>query len=97
MFLLKLLEVIEFMKNKKELIENLTLLLLYLNSWEEKDKNIPEHCIHCAWKNYDFDTLDILNDKDLINTKHKSKIIYLTQEGIEQAERILKGITENNK
>ena len=72
----------------EEQIKELTLLLLYLNSWIEKE---PYGEFHRAWKGYDF---DILN---LIGGSHKAKSTYLTKEGVEKAKKLMKkyNIKEN--
>lgn len=49
-------------------IKELTLLLLYLNSWIEKE---PYGEFHRAWKGYDFDILNLLEDENLIGGNHK--------------------------
>jgi hypothetical protein len=41
----------------------LTLLLLYLNSWKEKGLGEP---VRRAWKGYDFDILNQLEEQDYI-------------------------------
>lgn len=71
---------------KKE-IEELTLLLLYLTSWEEED--IPT-TMRRSWKGYSFQALNELDEKDYIRGGKKSKSVYLTENGIEQAKQILK-------
>lgn len=60
-------------------IEELTLLLLYLTSWEEEgyfenengqiDKGILKH----SWKGYSFDVLNDLTDKQYLYSNYKSK------------------------
>lgn len=67
-------------------IKELSLLLLYLTSWEE-DK-ITE--TRRSWKGYPFDVLDELEDEDLIFGNKKAKSIYFTSEGIEKAEQLMK-------
>ncbi len=52
---------------QKDKINMLTLLLLYLNSWEEKGYFEP---IRRAWKGHDFDTLNKLEEEGLL---HKAK------------------------
>jgi hypothetical protein len=42
----------------------LTLLLLYLNSWEEKGIESP---VRLAWKGYDFEILNKLEEKDYLS------------------------------
>ncbi|TQR14716.1 DUF6429 family protein [Psychrobacillus soli] len=70
---------------KKE-IEELTLLLLYLTSWKEED--VPE-TIRRSWKGYSFDALDQLQDRDYLRGGIKSKSVYLTEAGIEQAKQLI--------
>jgi hypothetical protein len=62
--------------------QELTLLLLYLNSWIEE--GIPR-----AWKNHDFGTLDALIEQDFIAGSHKSKSIYFSQSGKQKAEELM--------
>lgn len=47
----------------EEQIKELTLLLLYLTSWIEKE---PYGEYQRAWKGYDFDILNTLEDERLI-------------------------------
>lgn len=63
-----------------------TLLLLYLTSWEEK--NIGE--MRRSWKGYDFDALNQLSEQDLLRGGTRSKSVYLTEAGIEEAEKLVK-------
>ncbi len=65
----------------EEQIKELTLVLLYLNSWIEKE---PYGEFHRAWKGYDFDILNLLEDENLISGSHKAKSTYLTKEGVEK-------------
>ena len=64
----------------EEQIKELTLLLLYLNSWIEKE---PYGEFHRAWKGYDFDILNLLEDENLISGSHKAKSSYLSKEGVQ--------------
>ncbi len=57
----------------------LTLLLLYLNSWEEGFE------VRRAWKGHDFDALDALVEQDFISDNRRSKSVYLTKAGEEKA------------
>jgi hypothetical protein len=63
--------------------QELTLLLLYLNSWEEKEP------VRRAWKSHDFGTLDALIEQDFISGSHTSKSIYFSKAGEEKALEIL--------
>jgi hypothetical protein len=74
-------------KNVDERIEELTLLLLYLTSWDEK---IGEYKIKRSWKGYDFDILNELDEKGLINGGRKSKSVYFTEDGAKKAEELIK-------
>lgn len=65
-----------------EQIEDLTLLLLYLQSWKEYNSLR-------AWKGYDFNVLNKLNEKGLVDDKHGNKSLYITEEGIERAKTIM--------
>lgn len=60
--------------NKEEQIARLTLLLLYLTSWEEKNFEDPAHR---AWKGYDFDVLNKLEEEGLISQSKTAKSVYL--------------------
>jgi hypothetical protein len=65
---------------RQELIEELTLLLLYLSSWEEKIG--PNLGLHKAWKGYTFSTLNALEDRGLIHQSRKARSVTLTEEGL---------------
>ncbi|UAL47951.1 DUF6429 family protein [Sutcliffiella horikoshii] len=69
----------------EERIKELTLLLLYLTSWEEK--NIPGE-MRRSWKGYDFDILNQLSEQDFLHGGNRSKSVYLTEEGIEEAKKL---------
>jgi DNA-binding PadR family transcriptional regulator len=66
-------------------INKLTLLLLYLNSWEEKEYG---ELNHRAWKGHDFGTLDKLEEEGFITKTKTAKSLYLTEDGIEEAKRL---------
>lgn len=71
----------------EEQIKELTLLLLYLNSWVEKE---PYGEFRRSWKGYDFDILNALEDEDLIRGTHKAKSTYITEEGLEKAKELMR-------
>lgn len=70
-----------------------TMMLLYLSRF--KDRDIPSldgREIFNAWKGYDFDVLNELDDEDYIRQgEHpsRSKSIYITETGIEKAKELL--------
>jgi len=65
--------------NNSDKTAKLTLLLIYLTSWDEKDlvSNMRR-----AWKGYDFDTLDKLEEDGLISQSKTAKSVYLTEKGL---------------
>lgn len=72
-------------------IEDLTLALLYLNAWRYvfKKGNLPPGDL-TTWKGHDFDTLDALNEKELIESNYKNKSLYITDEGERKAREIIR-------
>ena len=69
-------------------LEELTLLLLSLTSWREKV--IADLYIQRAWKGYNFNILDNLEEKGYITSSRRAKSVHITDEGMEQAKVILK-------
>lgn len=72
---------------KKKLAQEFTLLLIYLSSWQEKDI-AGETMLH-AWKGYDFDILDRLKEKGLIDFSYKAKSLHIPEAGRQMAEMLL--------
>jgi len=70
-------------------IKELALLLLYLTSWEEKEKYMPEP-LYRSWKGYPFEILNKLEEEGFITQGRRSKSVHLTEEGIRQAEELKK-------
>lgn len=75
-------------------IKELTLLLLYLTSWEE---DCELYKLRRSWKGYDFEILDELKEQGLISGSHKSKSVYFTDEGIKKAEELMCSYLKNFK
>jgi hypothetical protein len=78
-------------------IEELTLLLMYLTSWEEEnlyydeDNNMNKDKIKSSWKGYSFEAINELTDKGyLFAAKHKNKSVTLTKEGEKLAEKLIR-------
>lgn len=73
----------------KKAIKELTLLLMYLNRFtEEKDFKTAKDFY--AWKGYNFDIINKLDDEDFISQgKHRNKSVYITEKGIEEAKKLL--------
>lgn len=78
----------------EETVKELTLLLMYLTSWEE-DVGFAQ--ARRTWKGYDFDIINELTDEDLISGSHRSKSVYLTDEGIKMAEQLAKKYLNGEK
>ena len=79
-----------------ERIEELTLLLMYLTSWNEENLfydengNLDKGVTKNAWKGYSFDAINKLTDKGyLYPTKYKNKSVTLTKEGEKLAESLM--------
>jgi hypothetical protein len=68
-------------------IDELTLLLLYLTSFEENTV-LGETTLR-SWKGYPFDTLNKLLNNNLIFFSNRAKSVYLTEDGIELANKLL--------
>jgi hypothetical protein len=69
-------------KSEDQIIEDLTLLLLYLTSWEQQvHKDLT---IHRAWKGFRFEALDALEEAAYLNQSRRAKSVTLTEAGIEQ-------------
>ena len=73
----------------KKAIKELTLLLMYLNRFtEEKDFKTAKDFY--AWKGYNFDIINKLDDEDFISQgKYRNKSVYITEKGIEEAKKLL--------
>jgi hypothetical protein len=68
------------------LLEDLTLLVIYLSSWEEE--LAPDLTVRQAWKGYLFEVLDALEEKGYISQTRRAKSLTLTEEGILRAQEI---------
>jgi len=74
---------------RERVMAELTLLLLYLASWEEEPfRGAPT--IHRAWKNHRFEILDALVEEGLLTSTHRSKSVNFTADGLARA-RALQG------
>ncbi|MBM6831982.1 DUF6429 family protein [Faecalicoccus acidiformans] len=76
----------------KQAMKELTMMLLYLSRFTE-EKDFLEANDYYAWKGYDFDILNELDEADYIRQgKHPSrtKSVYITEEGKERAKELLK-------
>ena len=82
----------------KDTVKDLTLMLMYLTSWEEN--LVPELHekpdrlgfrlqIRRTWKGYDFGILNELTDEGLVNARNRSKSASFTDEGAAKALELL--------
>lgn len=75
-------------------IEELTLLLMYLTSWEEKgfvrdgNDEIKEDKIKTCWKGYSFDVINKLTDENYLYYS-KGKSVTITPEGEKLAKELM--------
>lgn len=78
--------------NTKEAMKELTILLMYLSRFSEKDRFSDGKDFY-AWKGYDFDVINGLDDADYIRQGRppsRSKSVYLTDTGIDYAKKLMK-------
>ena len=68
-------------------IKELTLLLIYLTSWQE-DSGLTK--IQRSWKGYPFEVLDEINVEGYINGRKHTKSVYLTKEGLSKVKELMK-------
>lgn len=68
------------------LLKKLTLLVIYLSSWEEQ--LAPDLTVRRAWKGYLFEVLDELEEKGYINQTRRAKSLTLTAEGVRRAQEL---------
>ena len=71
----------------EEKIKELTLMLLYLISWTEKELY---GSFQRTWKGYNFDILNKLEEELIGGNTHRAKSTYITEEGIVKAKELLK-------
>ena len=95
----------EMTQKDRDLQKDITLLLMYLSSWEEnpfapnglhskvKKRLSPEQLAYTyrrCWKGYDFDVLNELTEEGLADASGKNKSATITREGEERAIMLLK-------
>ena len=69
----------------KQAVKELTIMLLYLTSWQEKDFYNSQR----AWKGYDFDILNELAEDGVISDSKRSKSVVIHEEGVKMAKELL--------
>ena len=82
----------------KDTVKDLTLMLMYLTSWEESlvpgirkkpDRPGFRLQIRRTWKGYDFGILNELTDEGVVNARNRSKSASFTDEGAAKALELL--------
>lgn len=73
----------------EEEIKELTLLLAYLTSWDEKDRLLKQE-FKKSWKGYNFEILNNLNEEEYIYQENKHKYFIWKEKGIYEAKRLMK-------
>lgn len=87
-------------EDREETIRELTLMLMYLTSWEEHDtpklrpmkkKELGKYpLVRRCWKGYDLDLLNGLSEEGLITTEGRATPALITPEGETEALKLLK-------
>ena len=67
-------------------IKELTLLLIYLTSWQEEAGSVK---VQRSWKGYPFEILDELREEGCLTGRKTAKSIYLTEEGISKGKELM--------
>ena len=67
-------------------IKELTLLLIYLTSWQEEAGSVK---IQRSWKGYPFEILDELREEGYLTGRKTAKSIYLTEEGTSKGKELM--------
>jgi len=74
------------MEYNKEKIDEYTLAVLYLVTWERKEGYGAR-----VWKGFDWETMNRLHDKGLISDpKSKAKSVFMNEDGYKKAEELFK-------
>lgn len=87
-------------EKRKTAIRDLTLMLMYLTSWEERDtpglravkkRELEQYpLVRRCWKGYDFGLLNKLSEEGLVNAEGRSYPALITPEGENEALNLLK-------
>jgi hypothetical protein len=73
----------------KTAMEELSMMLIYLSHFTERDRFANSDDKY-AWKGYDFDILNQLDNKDYIRQgSHRSKSMYITKKGEAKAKELM--------
>lgn len=85
-------EVVPAASADERLLEELTLVSLYLSSWEEGK---APYSFRRAWKGHRFEVLDALDEQGLVaQGRPGTKSLHLTDEGVARARELLQRLRE---
>jgi len=76
----------EEVREMEQTIKELTLLLIYLTSWQEEEFSIK---IHRSWKGYPFEILNELQEENYISGSKRAKSVFMTREGVIKAKEFM--------
>lgn len=78
------------MSETETIVQDLTLLLAYLTSWDDNsEKQFGPAPVHRAWKTYDSVILKKLDRMGLVIHGDGNNSMYLTNAGVQRAKEIL--------
>ena len=69
-------------------IKELTLLLIYLTAWNEKNRFVKDGML-TSWSGYEHSVLNEFEEKEYIFRSGNNKKLHLTPEGICEIEKLL--------
>lgn len=70
-------------------LHDLTLALIYLTRMTDNKSDFFSVTDFRAWKNYNWNTIDELDEEGLVSSKHGNKSLWLTADGVKAAREIL--------
>jgi hypothetical protein len=70
-----------------QMAKELTLLLLYINSWMEKEYGFE---YRRSWKGHDFELLNELAEEGMITDSRRSKSVGITKAGEAEAKKFMR-------
>lgn len=71
--------------DRQTIMHDLTLMLMAASSWEDEFSGLSQRR---AWKGYDFDVLDLLEDEGYAGASRRSKSVALSDAGMRRAEEL---------
>jgi Domain of unknown function (DUF6429) len=75
---------ITMMTFEERLAHDLSLILMYLSSWTERQGEAPRF-----WKGFRFEILNQLDEEGFLQDSRRAKSAYLTEAGVRRARELL--------